>query len=235
MESLKQPKIDVEKIQEVANKAAEKAYLEEIEDYYTSYKSPYRKMIHAELEKQKFEWSMSLPDILEKINSSLSKQIDIIANNAIASSYIPMVNDALIGMDKNITMEYFLRVIIGELEPEQDQYDDFHFNYHKDGGYDWLNCELSTPDNCYEFTLHHKEGNKYKLLSFPYNKYKTGYNSNMTIYKDDVKIEMPFTPGIIQDKVLKLFLKAMIGGSIIEMNCDSFNEDMFPEPEYCSC
>ena len=235
MESLKQPKIDVEKIQEVANKAAEKAYLKEIEEYYTSYKSPYRKMIHAELEKQKFEWSMSLPDILEKINSSLSKQIDIMANNAIASSYIPMVNDALIGMDKNITMEYFLRVIIGELEPEQDQYDDFHFNYHKDGGYDWLNCELSTPDNCYEFTLHHKEGNKYKLLSFPYNKYKTGYNSNMTIYKDDVKIEMPFTPGIIQDKVLKLFLKAMIGGSIIEMNCDSFDEDMFPEPEYCSC
>ena len=35
MESLEQPKIDIKKIQETANAAAEKAYLKEIENYYT--------------------------------------------------------------------------------------------------------------------------------------------------------------------------------------------------------
>ena len=133
-----------------------------------------------------------------------------------------------------------MKEIINELNPDRDVYDEFSFEYEKHDSYDWLSCVLYTPENNYEFTLHTariKEGEKqkYQLLSFPSNKHKTGYNSNMTIYKDDVKIEMPFTPNILHDKVLNLFFKMMISGSKITLDCDRFYDDMFPEPEYFQC
>lgn len=242
MESLEQPKIDIKLIQEKANAAAEKAYLKEIEEYYTSYSSPYRKLIETELKKQKFSYGMELPNVMAKINDALSKEVDIIANNAIANSYIPMVSDSLIGLDKEITLSYLLKKIIEELEPERDVFDEFTFSFEKDKNpsYGWLNCFLYTSKSDYEFTLHTattKEGDKqkYQLLSFPFNKAKTGYNSNMTVYKEDIKIEMPFTPNILQDKVLNLFFKMMLSGSKITMDCDGFDEDMFPEREHCHC
>lgn len=240
MGNLEQPKIDIKSIQERANAAAEKAYLKEIEEYYTSYNSPYRRLIEEELNKQKFHYGMKLPNIMGKLNEALSKEIDTIANNAIANSYIPMVSNALVGLDKEITLSFLLKEIIKELEPERDVFDEFSFEFKKDKGYDWLNCELYTPEDNYYFTLHTsttKEGEKqkYQLLSFPRNKHKSGYNSNMIIYKDDVKIEMPFTPNILHDKVLNLFFKMMLSGSKITMDCDGFYEDMFPEQEYCHC
>lgn len=239
-ENLEQPKIDIKAIQKAANEAAEKAYLKEISEYYTSYSSPYREMIQNELNKQKFSYGMELPNIMSKINEALIKEVDIIANNAIASSYIPMVSNALIGLDKEITLSYLLKEIIIELEPDRNEFDDFSFHFEEDREYNWLNCFLSTPKSEYEFTLHTattKEGEqqKYKLLSFPSNKSKKGYNSNMIVYKDDVKIEMPFTPNILEDKVLNLFFKMMLSGSKITMDCKEFDDDMFPEQEFCHC
>ena len=49
--NLEQPKINVKKLQKAANDAANKAYLAEIEDYYTSYNSPFKKAIKEQLEK----------------------------------------------------------------------------------------------------------------------------------------------------------------------------------------
>lgn len=240
MDNLEQPKINLKAIQDRANAAAEKAYLQEIENYYTSYNSPYRKMIESELEKQKFSYGMELPDIMSKINDSLSKEIDAIANNVIVNSYIPMISNSLIGLGKEITLSYLLKEIVQELDPEEDVYEEFSFDIERHSKYDWLTCTLFTPEDNYEFTLHtarKKEGKdqKYKLLSFPSNKYKKGHNSNMTIYKDDVKIEMPFTPKVLQDKVLNLFFRMMLSGSKVTIDCDGFSEDMFPERGYCHC
>lgn len=233
MEKLATPTIDVNTIQERANAAAQEAYLQEIENFYTSYNSPYRKMIEEELKKQKFSFAMELPNILGKLNEALSKEVDKIANNAIASSYIPMINNALTGLDKEITLSYFLKEIIKELEPEREQFDEFIFEFQENDAHGWLNCILYTPESNYEFTLHtvytkERQNQKYQLLSFPRNKQKTGYNSNMIIYKDDLKIEMPFTPNILQDKVLNLFFKMMISSSKITIDCDGFYDEMFP-------
>lgn len=237
--TLENPKIDVQKIQDAANAAAEKAYLKEIEDYYTGYSSPFRKMIEENLKEQKLNFAMELPNVLDKINSALKDEVDRIANNAIANSYIPMVSDALVGMKKQMKISDLLKAIIEELEPDSDEVDEFSFDYKKDDQWEWLNCTLSTPANFYEFTLHTVSGKsstgKYQLLGFPYNKAKSGYNSKMTvIYKDEVKIEMPFTPNILEDKVLKLFFKMMIANSHITMDVNDFDEDWFPSDE-CHC
>ena len=237
--TIENPQIDVKKIQETANAAAEKAYLKEIEDYYTGYGSPYREMIKESLKKQELKRNLELPEILDKINSALKDEVDRIANNAIAASYIPMVSDALVGMEKHLKMSQFLKMIIEELNPDSDEVDDFSFSYERHSDHKWLNCELSTPDNHYEFTLHQvwTKGfeDKYQALMFPHNKAKSGYGNNtMKIYKDDVKIEMPFTPNILEDKVLKLFFKMMITNSYIDMDVRDFDEEWFPVNE-CHC
>jgi len=236
LETLENPKIDVKKIQETANAAAEKAYLKEVEDYYTSYNSPYREMVKNELKKQEFKFCMELPDILSKINSALKDEIDRIANNSIANTYIPMLNSALVGMKKELKLSEMLKEIISELEPEREDMDEYSFSYTKNERHGWLSCELQTASSYYEFTLHEVSGkessNKYQLLSFPHNKKSS--NSVVKLFKDDVRIEMPFTPNIMEDKVLKIFFKMMLSNSHIEMDVDSFYEDWFPEDD-CQC
>lgn len=240
MESLEQPVIDVKKIQEQANKAATDAYLKAVREYYTNYDSPYIKKIKEELGKQEFKWSLTLPDVMSKISESLSKEIDLIANNAIANSFIPLVSNSLTGLEKNLKLSDILKKIIKDLEPDRDEFDYFHFAMEEDEKFKWLSCGLTTNENYYEFTLHavgkEKDQPKtYQLLSFPSNKYKEGFKSNMTVFKDDLKIEMPFTPGVLEDKVLNIFFRMMISSSIITIDCDGFNEDMLPEDEFCQC
>jgi len=245
MKNLEQPKVDIKVIKKRAKEAAEKAYLSEIDSYYTDYGSPYKKLIKAELEKQKFNFGMKLPDILSNIQKALSDEVDAIANRAIANTYIPMISDALVGLPKNITMTEFLKEVVEAIDPERDEFEDFSFSYNKHERHGWLTCELTTPESNYEFTLHTKnhygddkkegESQKYQLLSFPSNKYKKGYNSQMTVYKDDVKIEMPFTPNVLADKVLNLFFKLMLSNSAIDVDVSYFDEDIFPEDEHCHC
>jgi hypothetical protein len=240
MENLKQPTINVEEIQEAANKAAKKAYLSEIENYYTSYNSPYKKMISEELKKQKFGYPIEMPDILNQLNEAIISEVDQIANEAIALSFIPMLTEAFVRIDKNIKMSDVLKMIIEEINPDSEDYESFAFGYEKDSNHGWLNCHLATPVNYYEFTLHTVSESektdkvKYQLLSFPHNTYKSGYNNNMIIHKDDVKIEMPFSPGVLKDKVLFVFFKTMLSKCKIDVDCSDFDEDMFPERE-CYC
>lgn len=240
MENLETPKINIEEIQKRANEAAEKAYLKEIESYYTDYNSPYRKMISKELKKQKFSYPLYLPEIIQVLNKAIIQETDKIANHAIAMTFLPMLTYAFTHMEKFVKMSDILKEIISEIDPESEDYESFYFNYSKDSQYDWLNCELTTPKNHYEFTLHlvseskNDETKRYQLLSFPYNSYKKGYNSNMKIRKDDIEIEMPFTPNVLQDEVLTIFFKMMLSKCKITMDCNDFDDWMFPEME-CYC
>lgn len=236
MSNLKMPVIDIEKIQERANEAAEKAYLKEVEEYYTSYNSPYRKMVKEQLEKQDFKYNMKLPNILEKMNEGLSQEVDRMANNAIAMTYIPMISKVAIGLAKEMKWSEILKLIIEELEADADDYDSFIFSYEENVRHSWLNCELHTNENYYSFTLHTGSSKgSYQLLSFPYDKANNTSNTTMKVYKDDVKIEMPFVSNILQDKVLEVFFKMMISNTHVEMDCNSFEEDMFPQQENCHC
>lgn len=236
METLENPKVDVKVIQQRANEAAEKAYLKEIEAYYTSYNSPYRKLIAEELEKQEFTYSMRLPNIMEKINKALSDQIDQIANNAIAHSFIPMVHEALVKIDKDLKISKFLQMVIEELHPDSEEAEEFNFSYSKNRRNNWLDCQLITHQGSYEFTLHGDmygtpEG-KHKLLSMP-SDHESRFKK-VKIIKDDVTVEIPFTSNILQDKVMNIFFKILLSECVIDVDCDEFDEDWFPRNE-CHC
>lgn len=52
---IKLPELDAERLNEAAKEAAMKGALECINEYYTGYKSPFKKAITEELEKQEGE------------------------------------------------------------------------------------------------------------------------------------------------------------------------------------
>jgi hypothetical protein len=248
MGNLEQPKINVEEIQEAANAAAKKAYLKAIEEYYTSYNSPYKKLIETELDKQKFSYSLELPDIMGQINKALSEEVDAIANTAIATSFIPKINKALRGLSKEINLSEVLKEIINELDLDTEDLDtdEYRFSYSRDRGgkYGWLDCTLETPDNLYEFILHNDgsifddlkpiKDYKYSLSSLPSGS-AMHEKKRMIVYKDDIKIEMPFTPGILSDVIMNVFFKLILGQCQITLDVDGFHEDMFPQEEDCHC
>jgi hypothetical protein len=48
-------------------------------------------------------------------------------------------------------------------------------------------------------------------------------------------LELPFTPGILEDNFLSYIAKLIIANSRITFDVKDFNEDMFPENEECHC
>ena len=236
MENLEQPKIDIAKIQESANKGAEKAYLKEVENYYTGYDSPYRKMIKAELEKQEFSFGIKLPDLIAKVNDGLKAEVDKIANLAVANTYISQVSKVLLRIDKEMKLSELLKMIITDEEPDPEDFETYSFSLKKDEGYEWLSCELTTMSGSYSFTFHKKSrvisknSKLYHLLSYPN---ITGlHDRTMKVSKDDITIEMPFAGNILEDKVMAIFARMMLSDAYIEIDCDGFDYSMFPENEY---
>lgn len=239
---LQEPKIDAVKIQNAANEAAEKAFLNEVTDYYNSYNSPYKKAIKEQLNKQELGWSLELPDVLATLNKALIEEVDNIANTAIAQTYIPMVADVLVKMEKNQKMSELLKGLIADIEPDESEREEFHFEYEKNSQYDWVDCELITDKGNYKFTLHQDYDSrkdsaltaKYSLLSMPHGRLGESTNRTMSIHANDVRIELPFTPNILNDKVLKMFSKVLLSKCEIEMDCNCIDEDWFPRDE-CHC
>lgn len=225
---LETPTIDVEKLQNKANEAAEAAYLKCIQDYYTGYNSPFKKKIEAELSEKSISWTMELPDIVARINEALSNEIDAIANRAVAESYIPYMSEMLTRVDKYIDLSTILKEIVDELKDEDCDEHDFSFkSYEEDSEYGWLRCELTTPHCNYEFTLHTGDDGRYQILSFPYKIDLHHKRSTMTIKRDDVSIEMPFTTDILKDKVMRLFMNLMLSKSQIKMDSEVIREEWF--------
>jgi len=232
---IQEPKIDQNKIQDAANEAAEKAFIKTIEGYYSGYDSPYKKALQEELKKQETTFSFTLPNVMAKINDALTNEVDAITNAAIAQSYIPMVSSALVGIDKDQNMSDLLKALVEDINPDSEEYEEFEFSYEENLAHEWLNCEITTDEGNYEFTLHKSYGKStYQLLSLPGETYQRVPQKTMTIWKDEVKIEMPFTSNILRDKVMMMFSRILLSRCEITMDCGGFDPDWIDRNE-CHC
>jgi hypothetical protein len=86
------PVIDFNVLQQKANEAAMNGAIKTIEEFYTKWDSPYRKMVQEALNKTTIGegiGGLELPDVVSLINNSLSKEIDHIANTALAKTWLP--------------------------------------------------------------------------------------------------------------------------------------------------
>ncbi len=231
------PVLDMETLQAKVTEFAMKGAIESIKEFYSGYNSPFRKAIDKELSEKKISGSLELPDIIALINQSLSKEIDTIANQAVAQTFIPLVTRFLTRAEKEIKFSDILRAFIEELNIESSE--DCTVSIEEDHQYHWLDVNISKEGNAYAFTMHIEHDKKaeddkkqkYMILSLPRSEART--RTTMTLIADNVRLELPFTRDVLSDKFTSYIATLIIARSIITMDCDDFEEDMFPEKCHC--
>lgn len=238
MKSLKLPELDLKILEEKAKEFAMKGAIKEIEDYYTGYNSPFRKKIKDDLENKTASIHLDLPDIIGLINESLTKEIDRIANKSIAESFVPLATNALTRISGDVKFSDILKEFV------RCCYIDFKHGYNPEvsiveSTHEWLEVNLSFNDyrdneNVYDITLHSashrdKGKGKYCILSLPRTHVPHNYTETMKLSNGESTIEIPFTRDSLKDEFTSYVARLLISQSLIVMDCDDFDEDMFRE------
>lgn len=218
------------KITEMANKGAMKA----IEEYYTGHSSPFVKEFTDKLKETKISFSFEIPDIVSSINKAIAAEIDKITATAIAKTFIPQLHSVLHLEEKNIKLSDILKKFVSIYSADE-RYE-FSFLMVKHYEYEWYTVEIASSSEKYKFTLH-KDWNskgesteKYKLLSLP----NESYNSKlMKVNIGEASVEIPFSNNILNDQFYSYIARLIISESVIEIDCDDFEDDMFESECHC--
>lgn len=231
------PVIDTAVLQEKANQFAMQGTIESIKEFYTGWNSPYRKAIDEVLKKQEIGFGITLPDIVALINEGLSREVDELANAAIAKTFVPLVKQFLVRVDKEIMFSSILKEFI---ECTEEDYNSYELTIKEDERFGWLSIEVSCDDHIYSFTLHldsatkGEKPKKYHLLSLPHEfSSKDRYGDKMTLHIEGAKLEMPFSRDVLRDKFNLYLSRLVLSDSRITMDCNEFERDMFPEKCHC--
>jgi len=232
------PMIDTEALKQKANEFAMKGAIEEIKEFYSGYGSPYRKALKAELEKQEVGHGLELPDIVSLINDKLSKEIDLIANTAVAKSFIPVVSKILTRVDKEINFSDILKQFIEDMD--EDDPKDYYLSIEENGSpFNWLNVKISCKSKEYEITFHecyetrNESIKKYWIGSLPW-KYGDKTQHKMKLIVDNAELELPFVKDVLSDNFTSYIARIIFSNSHITMDTTNFEDDMFPQDE-CHC
>jgi hypothetical protein len=229
------PILNTEVLQQKATEFAMLGAIKSIEEFYSSYNSPFRKQIDQQLSEQKIGSGIELPDIIALINESLTKEIDLIANTAVAKTFIPLVQKFLVREDKEIDFSEILIEFIKATEAEE--FGDCEV-FMEESKYGWLDVDLkyNTNEKVYQICLHPDRNNeegkpkKYKILSLPrdYNS-KEKYGGTMKLTINGGTLEMPFTKDVLHDDFTAYVARLVIGNCLITIDTEDFDEYMYDE------
>ena len=228
------PELDLNILQEKATEFAMKGAIKEIEDYYSGYNSPFRDEIKKELKEKTISIHLELPDIISLINDSLSEEIDRIANNSIAETFIPLAQNALTRVNKNIKFSDILNEFINACHSDfKDEYRP-EVSIDENEKHNWLNISFEFIDYLektikYDITLHSSYDNKgkYTLLSLPRIDEPYNYTKIIKLSNSESSLEIPFTRDALKDEFTSYLARLIISKSEIEMDCNDFSDDMF--------
>ncbi|HEY4326129.1 MAG TPA: hypothetical protein VGN20_19220 [Mucilaginibacter sp.] len=230
--------IDKILLEEKSREFATKGALKAIEEYYTGYDSPYKKAISENLSKNTIDsYSFKLPDIIALVNEHLTIEIDKIANTAVAKTFIPLVAQLLTRQAKEANFSDILKKFIETAGYDSKEIDNFSVNIKKEAKWGWLSITIEDDKREYSFTLHEehdskKTGNlKYQLLSLPSCE-KTD-NRMMRLQLEGASLELPFTRDILRDNFVTYLAGYVISDTIITIDTDEFDNNMFPETCHC--
>ena len=195
--------------------------------------------------------SIEVPDIIGILNESISKEIDMIANNAVAKTFVPLVKNFLTRAAAELKLSDILKEFISYTEFESNDYDtdEYSLEFKKDDG-SFLYLIVAGPKVSFEihFYLKSNRGETpkvYEIYTLPYieeNSSNSKFYSRsfgerkMKISMDGgTTLELPFTPGILEDDFMSYIAKLIIANSKITFDVTEFDEDMFPRREGCHC
>ena len=243
------PVLDTEALQKKANEYAQKGAEEALKEFYTGYNSPYRKAIEESLKTKGVDNAIEIPDIIGHLNESISTEIDMIANNAVSKTFIPMVKRFLTRADAEMNLSDILKEFISatDFSHEDDDMDDYFMEIKKDDG-SFLYLTIQNSKVTYEvhFYLKSKKEDPKKVYEIYTLPYITEHGSNsssrygsiqktMKLSMDGTILELPFTPRVLEDKFISFIARLVIANTKVTFDVTEFNEDMFPEQDECHC
>lgn len=226
-------KINQDQLKEAIDKAALKGAVDVINDYYTGYNSPYKKALKEELEKKTINLiGLNLPDIIGLINDKMKQEIEVIANNAVAQTYLPMLQNSIFRHEKEVNFSEIIKKLIKVHDIDYSNQDDWEIIIDESKEYKWLNISIEeNKKKLYRFTMHYrKENEKYIILSLPRN---DGEWIKYTNEETKTQVEIPMLPDFLSDEVNSLIASLIISGSEIELDCEGFEDWMFDEKCHC--
>lgn len=243
------PVLDTTVLQEKANEYAMKGALEAIKEYYSGYSSPYKKALEEKLINKGVDNVIDVPDIIGILNESITKEIDMIANNAISKSFIPLVKKFLTRADAEMKLSDILKEFIkySGYEYNDDLHaDDFSLEIKKDDG-SFLYLIINSAKEKIElhFYLKSKKDETpkvYEIYTLPYlldlttNRHISSYPTQKMLVKlDNVSLELPFMPNVLSNEFMSYIARLIIANTKITFDVDDFDEDLFPERNECHC
>lgn len=233
------PKIDINELQKKANEFAQNGAIATIKDFYTGYNSPYKKSIEEHLQHKGVNHSFDLPDIVAALNDGISKEIDKIANAAIAETFIPMAAELLTRAPAKMNFSEVLKKFIEIGYYDWKEYDSNDFNVEisePEGSFMYLS--IFGGDDKYEHLgLHNHKGTreepKWSFFTLPRD-HTSHFQHKMKLTVEGAVLEMPFVPSVLHDRFKSFIASLIIAKTEITFDVADFNEDMFPQDE-CHC
>ncbi len=234
------PTLDLEVLQQRTNEAAMKGALQAIDDYYTGYNSPFKRAISERLEATTISGTIDLPDIITLINEKLGKELDQIASTAVSKTFIPQLSRILLRQPKEVKFSDILKEFISAYELSADDGEYASVEIKKSDFGDHLNAKISGGDHEHTIALHvnwdnrHDATPKRQLLSLP-NRYSSvfdrGEKMKLILPEERAELELPFSRSVLDDKFCRYIASLVIGRSVIEMDCEDFDESMFNQDD----
>ncbi len=244
------PVLDTDALQKKANDSAQRGAEEAIKDFYTGYDSPYKKAIKENLQNKGLDNTITIPDILGILNESISKEIDLIANNAVSKSFIPLIKKFLTRADAEISLSDILKEFIqcSRFEYDEDSnIEDYELTITKDEG-SFVRMEIENRNVKYELNFFIKTNKDetpkiYEIYvlptmtdkSYKSSLYSSSVSKTMKLSLDGVTLELPFTPKVLEDKFMTYIATLVIANTKITFDVDGFHDDMFPNRDICHC
>ena len=224
------PVLDSAILQEKTNESAMKGAIKCIEDYYNGFDSPFKDALKKHMNEKVISPCFDLPDIIATINDSLSNEIDKIANAAVAKTFIPLITRLLTKEDKEIKFSDILKKFISI--HSSDDATDFSLSLGEEQQYKWIGMTIKSAENHYELTLYTYKLEigkeiKYQILTLPRDRSRNTQLMKLTV--ENAELEMPFTKDVLQDEFIAYIARLVISNSIITMDCDDFQYEMFED------
>lgn len=241
------PVLDTVVLQEKANEYAMKGALDAIKEYYTGYNSPYKKALEEKLINKGVDNVIDVPDIIGILNQSITSEIDMIANNAVSKSFVPLVKKFLTRANAEIKLSDILKEFINYSGYEYDNElhpDDFYLEVKKDdGSFTYLVINNAKEKFELHFYLKSKKDELpkvYEIYTLPQvldssSRYSGLTSQKMIVKLDGVSLELPFMPNVLSNEFMSYIARLVIANTKITFDIDNFDEDLFPERNECHC
>lgn len=226
-------KLDEKKLQELAEKYAMEGAEKAIKEFYTGYHSEYMKQVEKVCRDHMPSIYFDPVDITAEINKAIKQRMTAIANEAVAKTYIPLIERMLTRTSNNLMTSGLLYQEYGDYVKERED-DSFNADY----------LEIKVETDAYftklifgyagndEFCLYLSEAGydqdgKEKLYmthSLPTNRnYKNDGSHMMTLHLGDRRrLEMPFEPDALNNSFVCRCARAVIYQTKIAI--DSYHE-----------